>query len=93
MSESETKSEERKGREKCRMLALERDSNAAVRQRREAGSVITSATVAVSHYKAKKYGMGVVGYERRKDQPGIASNCRVTERLCSRNVEVTARGP
>lgn len=54
MSESETASEERKGREKCRMLALERDSNAAVRQGREAGSVITSATAAVSHYKAKK---------------------------------------
>ena len=54
MSESETVSEECKGREKCRMLAVKRDSNAAVRQRRETGSVITSATAAVSHYKAKK---------------------------------------
>lgn len=54
MSWSETASEERKGREKYLMLAVKRDSSAVVRRRREAGSVITSATAAVSHYKAKK---------------------------------------
>jgi hypothetical protein len=37
----------------------------------ESGSVITRAA-AVSHYKAKKWGMRVVGYERRKDHPDIA---------------------
>jgi hypothetical protein len=37
--------------------------------------------------------MRVVGYERRrKDQPGIASNCCVTALLYSWLVEVIARG-
>jgi hypothetical protein len=43
------------------MLAVKRDSNAAVRQRRETGSVITSAMAGVSHYKAKKKKIGDEG--------------------------------
>jgi hypothetical protein len=57
----------------------------------ESGSVITRAA-SVSHYKAKKWGMRVVGYERRKDHPDIASNWRVTVLLYCRPVQFIAFG-